>query len=216
MPRAQVVIFDLGKVLLDFDYRIAVRRLQPRCRISMSDLQLVLHQQHLLVEYETGLIGTAEFVRRLTAATGYQGTLEQFRAEFGDIFTPIEPMIALHAELRARRVPTWILSNTNELAVDFIRSRYPWFADFDGHVFSYEHHAMKPDAALYEVAERLIGRRGAALFYFDDRPENVAAACARGWQAVVHTDPAASRAALVAAGLLNGAGDAVLPGPSRQ
>ncbi len=121
-----------------------------------------------------------------------------------DIFTPIEPMLALRAALRARGVPLYVLSNTNELAVEFIRAHYPWFAEFDGHILSYEHGAMKPAAALYAATERLSGRRGAELFYFDDRPENVEAARARGWQAVVHTDPARSRAALAATGLLDG------------
>lgn len=203
-PRPRAVVFDLGKVLLDFDYQIALRRLLPRCRIRAEELQRLLLQDRLLVDYETGRIPTAEFIARLTAATGYQGTEAEFRAGFGDIFTPIGPMVALHAELRARRVPVYVLSNTNELAVDFIRSRYPWFAEFDGHVLSYEHGAMKPDPALYEVTERLSGCRGAELFYYDDRPENVAAALARGWQAVVHADPAASRAALAATGLLDG------------
>lgn len=204
-PRPWAVVFDLGKVLLDFDYQIALHRLLPRCRISAEALQHLLLHERLLVDYETGLISTAEFIARLTAATGYQGTEAEFRAGFGDIFTPIEPMVALHTELRARGVPTYVLSNTNELAVDFIRGRYSWFAEFDGYVLSYEHRAMKPDPALYAVAERLSGYHGAELFYFDDRPENVAAARARGWQAVVHTDPATSRAALAATGLLDGA-----------
>lgn len=204
-PRPRAVVFDLGKVLLDFDYQIALRRLLPRCRIGAEALRHLLLDERLLVDYETGLISTAEFIARLTAATGYEGTEAEFRAGFGDIFAPIEPMVALHAELRARGVPTYVLSNTNELAVDFIRGRYPWFAKFDGYVLSYEHRAMKPGPALYAVAERLSGCHGAELFYFDDRPENVAAARARGWQAVVHTDPATSRAALAATGLLDGA-----------
>lgn len=201
VPRA--VIFDLGKVLLDFDYQIALRRLLPRCRIGAEALRQLLLQDRLLVDYETGLIRTAEFIARLTAATGYEGTEAEFRAGFGDIFTPIAPMLALHAELRARRVPVYVLSNTNELAIEFIRRQYPWFAEFDGYVLSYEHRAMKPDPALYAVTEQLTGRHGPELFYLDDRPENVAAAQARGWQAVVHTDPAASRAALAATGQLD-------------
>jgi FMN phosphatase YigB (HAD superfamily) len=205
MPKPKAVVFDLGKVLLDFDYAIAIRRLLPRCRVPLDELKRTLTQQPLLLEYETGLLTTAEFYERLRAATGYQGTLAEFSAFFGDIFMPIEPMIALQAELRARGVPTFILSNTNEMAIRFVRRQYPWFAGFDGYALSYEHRSMKPAGPLYKVVERLSGLAGADLFYFDDRPENVEAAWQRGWRGLVHSDPAQSRAALVATGLLNGA-----------
>jgi FMN phosphatase YigB (HAD superfamily) len=200
LPKA--VIFDLGKVLLDFDYGVAVRRLLPRCRVSLDELRRVLTQDRLLVDYETGLVTTPEFFARLRPAIQYEGTFDEFRLGFGDIFTPIKPMIALHAELHRAGIPTYVLSNTNELAVDYIRAQYPWFGDFDGLVLSYEHRAMKPAAALYEVAERMSGRRGAELFYFDDRPENLETAFARGWQGCVHDDPARSRAALAATGVI--------------
>ena len=201
MPTPQAVIFDLGKVLLDFDYTRAIQRLLPRCRVSLDELRQVLMQDSVLIAYETGLVSTAEFFQRLSAATGYQDGFEDFSAGFGDIFTPIEPMIALHAEVRARAVPTYIFSNTNELAVRFIRARFAFFANFDGYVLSYEQRTMKPAPGMYEVAERLSGLHGPDLFYLDDRPENVEAGWQRGWQGVIHTDPAQSRAALDRTGI---------------
>ncbi len=204
MPMPKAVIFDLGKVLLDFDYTRAIERLLPRCGASLEELRRVLMQDSVLIAYETGLVSTPGFFQRLGAATGYRGSFEEFQAGFGDIFTPIEPMIALHAELRARAVPTYIFSNTNELAVQFIRARFPFFANFDGYVLSYEQRTMKPAPGMYEVAEQMSGLRGADLFYLDDRPENVEAGWQRGWQGVIHTDPAQSRAALEQTGILSG------------
>lgn len=194
VPKA--IIFDLGKVLLDFDYGIALRRLLPRCRIGFDDLRRLLTLEPLLLEYESGQRTTAEFFAHLQAVTGYDGTLGEFRSVFGDIFTPIEPMVALHAELRARGLPTYLFSNTNEMAVEFVRAQFPFFAAFDGYILSYEVRSMKPAPPMYELAERLSGRRGADLFYLDDRPENVEAGWRRGWQGIVHEDPAQSRAAL--------------------
>ena len=199
-PRA--IIFDLGKVLLDFDYGVAIHRLLPRCRVDLDTLRRILTQDHLLIEYETGLLSTPEFFAALQRLTGYDGTLPGFRQLFGDIFTPIEPMLTLHADLRARRVPTYLFSNTNEMAIEFVRAQFPFMGTFDGQILSYEVKAMKPAPPMYELAERLSGFRGPELFYIDDRPENVEAGWQRGWQGVVHQDPVATRAALVRLGVL--------------
>jgi FMN phosphatase YigB (HAD superfamily) len=61
---------------------------------------------------------------------------------------------------------------------------------------------MKPDARIYEVAERGTGRRGADILYLDDRPENVAAGLARGWRAVLHERPEKTRTIIENLGLL--------------
>ena len=127
--------------------------------------------------------------------------LEEFGACFADIFSEIQPMIDAHAALRARGVPTWVFSNTNEIAALHIRAASRSIPSFDGHVLSYERGAMKPDARIYEVVERETGQKGAAIFYLDDRAENVAAGLARGWRAVLHETPEKSRGALAEAGL---------------
>jgi HAD superfamily hydrolase (TIGR01509 family) len=202
MTPPKAVIFDLGKVLVDFDYGIVVRRLRDRCERSLEDILRFVNYSPLVCQFELGQLSTEAFFSAVQRDYGFRGTLEEFRELFGNIFTAIEPMVQLHAELRARGVPTYIFSNTNEIAIGQIRRQFAFYAEFDGHILSYEHGAMKPDARLYEVVERSAGCRGQDLLYFDDRPENVEAGLARGWRGIVHVSPAESRAAVCAAGLL--------------
>lgn len=199
----QAVVFDLGKVLLDFDYAIAARKIATRGKVPAEALTHFISHNPLVVRYETGLVTSEHFYREICALTGFRGDITEFGDLFSDIFTPIEPMIQLHAALRQRGMPTYIFSNTNEMVVGYIRRAFPFFANFDGYILSYEHHVMKPDARLYEVIERQSGRRGAEILYLDDRPENVAAGAARGWKAILHECPEKSGSAIEKLGLLN-------------
>lgn len=188
--RPRAVIFDLGKVLLDFDYMIAARTLSPRSRLAPEDFKRVLDQSPLLLQYESGRLTTAGFETEVRTLTGYTGTPGEFRDAFGDIFAGIPEMIALQDGLRRQGIPTYIFSNTNEIAVDHIRSRFPFFGRFDGLVLSYEIKSMKPEDASYGAVERLTGLQGPDLLYLDDRAENIAGAHSRGWQTIQHTSAA--------------------------
>ena len=131
------------------------------------------------------------------------GSLEEFGKCFADIFVAIEPMVQIQAALRQEGLRCYVFSNTNELAAEHIRRTFPFYANFDGYVLSYQQGVMKPDARIYEILEGKAGRRGGDIVYLDDRPENVAAGAARGWQAIVQESPEKSRAALRQLGLLN-------------
>lgn len=183
------VVFDLGKVLVDFDYAIAGRKLAARATMPALELGRFLVHVPLIIRYETGLLTSEEFYQEVRAASGYLGTMEEFASLFADIFTPIEPMVWLHAELRREGFPTYIFSNTNELAIRFIRHNFPFFKNFDGYILSYEHQSMKPDAKLYEAVEAKSGARGAEILYLDDRAENIEAGVARGWRVILQESP---------------------------
>ncbi|HEY9171769.1 MAG TPA: HAD family phosphatase [Verrucomicrobiae bacterium] len=201
--KPKVVVFDLGKVLLGFDYRIASRRIAERGRLDADAVQRFFEQSPLLNHYESGQITRQEFFDAVRRETGFDGTLEEFGAFFADIFWPIEPMVALHGDLRAAGLPTYIFSNTNDLAIEHINRNFPFMQDFEAHVLSYEVRAMKPAAKIYEVLEQVSGCRGAEVLYLDDRPENVEAGAARGWQVILHTTPEASWARVRELGLVN-------------
>ena len=198
-----VVVFDLGKVLVDFDYSIAARKVAARSTKSLQDLASFLSASPLLIQYESGVVNRQQFFEQIRDAVGFQGGLAEFGGYFADIFTEIPPMIALHAELRRRGVPTYIFSNTNDLAVEHVERNFPFFKNFDGYIYSCEVGAMKPDAKIYAAMEKLCGRSGADIIYLDDRLENVRAGSARGWRAFVHETPEKTRAVVVKLGLLD-------------
>jgi len=200
--KPSIVVFDLGKVLVDFDYSIAGRRLAAKSKLPAAEVQKFLDQTPLLFRYETGLMTRQEFYETVKQNTGYHGSLEEFSGFFGDIFTEMPEMIALHAEVRGRGFPTYIFSNTNDLAVEHIRRVFPFFANFDGYIFSHEVGAMKPAAKIYEALEALAGKNGSEIIYIDDRAENIEAGAVRGWQTILQTSPKVSRQALERLGVV--------------
>jgi HAD superfamily hydrolase (TIGR01509 family) len=198
----KAVVFDLGKVLVDFDYRIAARRIAARSKMSPEQLMAALVRSSLFLDYERGRVTRRELFNDICRATGFNGSLEEFAVFFSDIFSEIKPMVELHSELRTRRFATYVFSNTNDLAIEHIRRAFPFFANFDGYIFSYEHGVIKPEPGLYEVLERQSGRRAGELLYLDDRPENTQAGAARGWEVILHESPEKSRDAIRKLGLL--------------
>ena len=199
--KPKIIAFDLGRVLVDFDYSIGARHIAARATMSPGDVQKFLDHSPLLYRYETGLMNREQFFHEVRTATGFRGTFEEFCEFFADIFWPIEPMVQLHAAVRKRGIPTYIFSNTNDLAVGHIRRHFPFYANFDGYIYSYEHGAMKPSAALYEVLERQANCRSTEILYLDDRAENIAAGAARGWQVILQESPDKTRAAFEQLGL---------------
>jgi FMN phosphatase YigB (HAD superfamily) len=189
-PKA--VVFDIGNVLLDFDYRKTARRIEHLCDLKADELYNTIIGPGLFVDFESGRIDAQKFFTDFQSLSSYRGGQEEFAEAFGDIFSEVPEMIVFNERLRARNIPTYILSNTNELSIAWIRKRYPFFANFNGYIFSHKQECMKPCARIYEVVEERSGLRGPDLFYMDDKEENVAAAIARGWQAVHHVSPAQS------------------------
>jgi len=193
---APVFIFDLGKVLVDFDYTIAAQKIAARSTKSPADLHAFLGSSPLLVQYESGRLTRHTFYEAVRDAIGFQGDLVEFGSFFADIFSEMPAMIALQVELRRRGFKTYIFSNTNDLAIEHVRRNFPFFANFDGYIFSYEVGGLKPQPEIYAAMEALTGKRGADLIYIDDRAENIAVGAARGWRAILHETEAKTRAAV--------------------
>jgi epoxide hydrolase-like predicted phosphatase len=187
--KPKAVVFDLGKVLVDFDYGIAARTLAKKSTAAAEEVRSVIDQSPLLFHYEGAGITTAEFFAEVRRRIGFSGTFDEFASAFGDIFNEIPAMTAFQAELHARGIQTFVLSNTNEIAVGHIRRNFPFFAHFTGYIFSFEEGALKPAERIYQNTERRCGCRAAENLFLDDKPENVETAAKLGWQTICHRSP---------------------------
>jgi FMN phosphatase YigB (HAD superfamily) len=188
--RPKAIVFDLGNVLLDFDYGKTVQRIKEKCKMTERELRKVFSASPLFDRFEHGHMNPGQYFAEIQRLTCYDGTFEEFAEFFGDIFTEAPEILSWNERLRAAKIPRYILSNTNDLSIRFIRKRFPFFNQFDGYILSYEHRVMKPATRIYELVEEKAGLRGPDLFYIDDREENIHAALARGWQAVHHVNSA--------------------------
>src|SRR5689334_12033194 len=97
IKQPSVVVFDLGKVRVDFDYTIAAEKIASKGKILAEKIYEFIALSPLLLKYETGLATREEFFSAVCEATGYCGDIAEFGGYFADIFTPIDPMVELHS-----------------------------------------------------------------------------------------------------------------------
>ena len=199
----KAIVFDLGKVLVDFDYSVAARKIAALSKLSPEQIYDFVCHSPLLWQYETGQLTSREFFEKIKAETGFSGDIDQFSDSFANIFVPIDEMVEFHTKVCGQGYRTFIFSNTNDFAVTHIRRTFPFFSNFDDYILSYQHGVMKPDERLYAVVERQSGASGAEIVYLDDRPENVEAGAARGWHAILHQSPEQTLGEIRKLGLLN-------------
>ena len=182
------VYFDLGNILYSFDPLVACQNVAERFGIDSDTVMSAVYGTGLQVDYESGHIRQEAFVERVCADLGItERTVsgEELLDCLSDMFTPIESMLDAVQGIRLRGIPTGVLSNT-------CRSHWDWInridikkvmRDFSVYVLSFEVGAMKPDRAIFEAAEQASEDSPSKILFLDDRPENVDAAKARGWQA---------------------------------
>lgn len=193
----RLVVFDLGRVLIRIadGWRGVCERLSLPEPAAWSDAALRARCASWDAEHEVGRVACDRYFADLASAVGWSEA-DARRAHAAWLIEPYEGVDALLDELHGSGVETACLSNTNAhhwalmtagsgpAALPLDRLGYRFASHLIG--------AAKPDAAIYEHVERATGRRGGEVVFFDDRPENVAAAAARGWRAhVVSVGPAA-------------------------
>lgn len=173
------LLSDIGKVLIDFDFSIAARRLAAQCD-HPADTVLTLFDD-IKGPYEVGEMDDAEFVRQGMALTGFRGSPDEFVAIWCEIFAQNEPMHATLGAL-AGRLPMHLLSNTNELHKSYFLREFPIFRHFQGGVYSHIARCAKPGEEIFLQTAAQLDLDPALTFYIDDLEANIATAARLGFR----------------------------------
>ena len=185
MTTADALLFDLGRVVIDIDFKRAVacwaahaccdpRLIEERFRRDVS------HRRH-----EVGEIDMAEYFAGLKASGDFDISFEQFVEGWNAIFVGEMPGMAELLERAARQLPLYAFTNTNPDHEAVWSLRFAdILANFQEIFVSSTIRLRKPDAAAYDHVVKAIGVPAERIVFFDDAIENVEGARARGLQAV--------------------------------
>jgi FMN phosphatase YigB (HAD superfamily) len=173
------ILSDVGKVLIDFDFSIAARRLAEK---SPHPAESVLHcLDDIKLPYEDGRMDDEAFVTAAIERTQFRGTRDEFAQIWCEIFTPNEPLHALLRTLRGK-LPMYLLSNTSGLHKDYFLRQFPVFECFTDGVYSYSARCSKPGEEIFHLTCRTLDLDPARTFYIDDLEPNIATARRLGFQ----------------------------------
>lgn len=197
------VVFDVGRVLVDFNYALFFRSVEQHYGVRIEDPLSFLCANGLL-EHEHGRLSGPDFLTGLAAAilcSAHRPTANlpidpvALHHYWIDIFEPLESMGPVLETLRSR-YRVYLLSNAGELHWRHVAGRFTFLQSAHGVLTSFEAGVMKPDPRIYQLAEERFGLIPGRTVFIDDKRENVEAALGRGWHGIVHVSPELTRSEL--------------------
>ncbi len=197
------VLFDLGKVLLDWDPRYFYRAQFGGDDAAMEKFLTEAAPHDWIAEMDGGkpcLQAVAERSKRFPQhaaklALWDEGWDTMLRGE-------IEGTARIVAELAARGNRLFALTNFSTETWPRATRRCPTLAHFEDLIVSGEHGIVKPDPRIYELAIARCRLEPAKTVFVDDLQVNVEAARACGLHALRFTSPEQLRGDLAALGVL--------------
>jgi len=200
-PRA--VVFDIGRVLYDWDLRhLFAKLIDDQAELDWFLANVVTEDWHF--QSDAGRPLAEMLPERIARFPDHAPLIEAYVARFNETLPSAIP--GTHELARRLGAAGVLLFGLTNFGAEFwrgFRPVAPLFDLFADVVVSGEERCAKPDPGIYAIAEARFGHPPEALFFTDDNPANVAAAAARGWQTHLFTDAASLEQELAARGLLS-------------
>ncbi len=173
MPNPRSFLFDIGNVICSFDFTAMSSRLLARG--SNPEAALFTGFAAIKDAYESGHSSDREFVSAAMESTGFTGSPGEFIRIWCEIFTENSEMTGLIKALAERGHNLYLLSNTNELHLDYLQRQFPAFSYFSDGIYSHRVGILKPHEQIYRVALEQLSLNAEQTLYIDDLPENIQA-----------------------------------------
>jgi len=198
----QSVIFDVGRVLFDWDLRYLFARLiADKDELEWFVTNVVTPQWHF--QHDAGRPLAEMVPERKAAFPGHAPLIDAYAARFNETIPgPMPGSLELVERLDAAGVPLFAITNFGHEFWEAFRPTQPVFDRFRDIVVSGTEKLMKPDPAIYHLAIERFGVDPAGALFIDDNAANVAGAESVGIAGHLFEDAATLEAELVARGYL--------------
>ena len=168
--RIKAVLFDMGKVILDFNFKPAFRRVARSAPLDAAAVEDYFCRSGLEALYDGGKISSFTFYKEVKRVLEHTMSYAQFKSAWNNVFTENKQIARLIRRL-SRDTRLVLISNTNAMHYEYVRKKYPVLGYFDAHVLSFKEKIRKPDERIYQTAAKACHAKPEEIFYIDDRED---------------------------------------------
>lgn len=198
----QSVIFDVGRVLFDWDLRYLFAKLiADKDQLEWFVTNVVTPGWHF--QHDAGRPLAEMVPERKAEFPEHAPLIDAYATRFNEtIPAPMPGSLELVERLDAAGVPLFAITNFGHEFWEAFRPTQPVFDRFGDIIVSGTEKLMKPDPAIYRLAIERFGIDPAGALFIDDNAANVAGAESVGIAAHRFEDAATLEAELIARGYL--------------
>lgn len=182
----RAIFFDLGKLLVDFDWNTAAEHISRKSELKITEIIYRCTASDIAIAFECGQLDSKEFLEKLKLSLKFRGTDNELHSLWTEIFTPIHNNIELLYRLKPHYT-LGLISNTNSLHFDYICNTYNFTKEFDRLILSYEVGVMKPARQIFEKAIAGMSLHSEEILFIDDIEKNLDGATDLGWRTIHYT-----------------------------
>lgn len=184
MQNFSVIVFDLGNVLIPFDYNIIINKLD-NIEEGLGERFYKFYQQNYNIHrsFEKWEITTEKFIETMLNWADNKIDGKTFCKIYSEIFSVNEKLTDLLPKLK-QNYKLVLLSNTNYIHQEYGWKNYSFLNNFDKLILSHEVHAVKPEPAIYKAVMDFTNEAPEKHLFIDDVAEYVEGAIEAGWDAI--------------------------------
>ncbi len=182
LPAVTAVVFDIGRVLVQWDLRCLFAKLidDPQ-ELDWFLAHVVTEEWHF--QHDAGRPLGEMVPERIAQFPVYAAHLEAYATRFNEsVPGPVPGSLELVAELHQTGLPLFAITNFGAEFWEGFRPTMPVFDLFQDIVVSGVEKIAKPDRRIFALAAQRFGHSPEAMLFIDDNAANIAAARDCGWQ----------------------------------
>lgn len=181
------VIFDVGKVLVEWDCDSALRRLGFDERARQAVVQATVRSPYWN-ELDRSAVSDGELLAHfLDGAKGYEREVRLFWDNIGLAIQTYPYSRSWIQGLKKAGYGVYILSNYGRRTYGQTREELSFAGETDGALFSFEVHQIKPEPEIYQTLLARYGLKPGECVFLDDVQANIDAAEALGIRGICFT-----------------------------
>jgi putative hydrolase of the HAD superfamily len=182
----QNIVFDMGMVLVEFDWPNYLKRLPIEPHIKELMVQEALGNAEVWNEHDRGVLSDEEFIAfACRNKPEIEQGLRMYMEGVGAIITEYDYSKEWLHTLKEQGYGIYILSNYGAAPYRYAREHFTYFDEADGIVVSSDVKMIKPEDGIYRYLLDTYHLKPEETVFLDDREDNIATARRLGMKGIL-------------------------------